>query len=67
MTHLLLRKVSEPRPGAEGQDDVIGDVERRPWTRHRSNLQSHHCTCRNALDVETDCGEREDDGYEATR
>jgi hypothetical protein len=28
MTDLLLRRVSEPRPGAEGQDDydVIGDV-----------------------------------------
>jgi hypothetical protein len=56
MRDLLLRRVSEPPPGAEGQDDydVIGDVSGGHGLVNRSNFQSHNCTCGNALDVETD-------------
>jgi hypothetical protein len=55
MTDLLLRKISEPRPGAEGQDDydVIGDVSGGHGLVIGRIFRAY-CACGNALEVETD-------------
>jgi hypothetical protein len=69
MTDLLLRRISEPRPGAEGQDDydVIGDVSGGHGLVIGRIFRATTAPVGTPWMWRLTCGEREDDGYEATR
>jgi hypothetical protein len=69
MTDLLLRKISEPRPGAEGQDDydVIGDVSGGHGLVIGRIFRATTAPAGTPWKWRLTCGEREDDGYETTR
>jgi len=69
MTDLLLRQVSEARPGAEGDDDydVIGDVTGGHGLVVGRIFRATTAPLGTSWMWRLSCGERDDHGHEATR